>query len=128
MDTVINHGQYNPKQQVYYPDQQIRIECNPGYELDRLSPVQTCLKNGTWSPMETPKCLSESCRTREHERESFLRRISLWRTTIDSQCLSGQCDIDVRTVRLFRTVSLPRFDLESRMCAWPMAEHPSAMH
>jgi hypothetical protein len=53
------NGQHTPRQQVYYPDQQIRIECSPGYELDRLSPVQTCLKNGTWSPLEIPKCLSK---------------------------------------------------------------------
>jgi hypothetical protein len=59
MDSSITNGHYTPKQQVYYPDQQIRIECNPGYELDRLSPVQTCLKNGTWSPLEIPRCLSK---------------------------------------------------------------------
>lgn len=59
IDHTIPNGQHTPKQQVYYPDQQIRIECNPGYELDRLSPVQICLKNGTWSPVETPKCLSK---------------------------------------------------------------------
>ena len=59
MDHLIPNGQHTPKQQVYYPDQQIRIECHPGYELDRLSPVQTCLKNGSWSPNETPKCLSK---------------------------------------------------------------------
>lgn len=53
------NGHYTPKQQVYYPDQQIRIECNPGYELDRLSPVQTCLKNGTWSSIDVPRCLSK---------------------------------------------------------------------
>lgn len=59
MDISIPNGGYSPKQQVYYPDQQIRIECNPGYELDRLSPVLTCLKNGTWSSAESPRCLSK---------------------------------------------------------------------
>lgn len=57
IDDSVSNGQHAPKQQVYYPDQQVRVECTPGYELDRLSPVQTCLKNGTWSPAETPKCL-----------------------------------------------------------------------
>ena len=60
MDVTVRNGQYTPKQQVYYPDQQIRIECDPGYELDRLSPVQTCLKNGTWSPLDIPRCLSKN--------------------------------------------------------------------
>ena len=59
IDTPVLNGHYTPIQQVYYPDQQIRIECNPGYELDRLSPVQICLKNGTWSPLEIPRCLSK---------------------------------------------------------------------
>ncbi|CAF4291582.1 unnamed protein product [Rotaria socialis] len=61
MDISITNGDYTPKQQVYYPDQQIRIECNPGCELDRLSPALTCLKNGTWSPIETPRCLKSPC-------------------------------------------------------------------
>ncbi len=59
IDNPIINGQYTPKQQVYYPDQQVRIECHPGYELDRLSPLLTCLTNGTWSPLETPRCLSK---------------------------------------------------------------------
>lgn len=59
IDGTIENGQYTPIQQVYYPDQQIRIECNMGYELDRLSPVQTCQKDGTWLPIDTPKCLSK---------------------------------------------------------------------
>ena len=59
IDHPIINGHYTPQQQVYYPDQQLRIECNPGYELDRLSPVQTCLKNGTWSSLELPRCLSK---------------------------------------------------------------------
>ena len=59
IDHSIVNGHYTPVQQVYYPDQQIRIECTPGYELDRLSPVQICQKNGTWSPVETPRCLSK---------------------------------------------------------------------
>ncbi|UJR30906.1 hypothetical protein I4U23_018416 [Adineta vaga] len=61
IDHPVLNGHYTPQQQVYYPDQQIRIECNPGYELDRLSPIQTCLKNGTWSSLETPRCLRSPC-------------------------------------------------------------------
>lgn len=61
VDQSIVNGHYAPVQQVYYPDQQIRIECNPGYELDRLSPIQICQKNGTWSPAETPRCLKSPC-------------------------------------------------------------------
>ena len=59
IEISIRNGRYTPKQQVYYPDQQIRFECDPGYELDRLSPVQTCLKNGSWSSVELPRCLSK---------------------------------------------------------------------
>ena len=62
MDTSITNGDYTPKQQVYYPDQQIRIQCKPGYEVDRLSPVETCLKNGTWFPLAFPRCLSQCLR------------------------------------------------------------------
>ncbi|CAF1563840.1 unnamed protein product, partial [Adineta steineri] len=61
INNPIMNGHYTPQQQVYYADQQIRVECNPGYELDRLSPVQTCQKNGTWSPLEIPRCLRSPC-------------------------------------------------------------------
>lgn len=78
IDTSIRNGRFTPKQQVYYPDQQIRIECDPGYELDRLSPVQTCLKNGSWSSIELPRCLSKLFRIPVQHGTCDIHRISLW--------------------------------------------------
>ncbi|XP_066482539.1 complement factor H-like isoform X2 [Tiliqua scincoides] len=91
----VANGHFNPRLSLYRNEDEVYIQCEPGYRLQHPGDSSTCTETG-WSP--SPKCIRKPCDVptikngrltysfREYHSYYFPRKVG---ETVDYECNSG---------------------------------------